>query len=111
MIPHTDSDTTADPSFEPATGAYTFTHDWKADGPLWIRRVDALEAVPEVDTPESASLFEAVGPEALDALFAPARDSRSRSAGIVVVPVAGFLVTVWANGTVRIRQPEEPHVD
>jgi hypothetical protein len=111
MIPYTDSNTHADPSFEPATGAYTFTHDWQTDGPLWIRIVDALESIPEVDTPESPFVFEAVDPEALDALFAPASDDRSRSAGMVVVPIAGSLVTVWADGTVQIRQPEEPHVD
>ena len=111
MIPHTESDTTAKPSFEPATGAYTFTHDWKTDGPLWIQIVDALESVPEIDTPESPFLFEAVDPEALDALFAPVGDGRSRSAGMVVVPIADTLVTIWADGTVQIRQPEEPHVE
>lgn len=111
MIHHTESDITADPSFEPATGAYTFTHDWQTDGPLWLRLVDALGSIPEVDTPESSFLFEAVDPEALDALFAPAGDGRSRSAGMVVVPVAGTLVTVWADGTVQIRQSEESHAN
>jgi hypothetical protein len=111
MRPHTESATTAEPSFEPATDAYTFTHDWHTDGPLWLRIVDAIESVPGTDTPESPFLFEAVDPEALDSLFAPASDGPSRSAGMVVVPIAGSLVTVWADGTVQIRQPEESNVD
>jgi hypothetical protein len=111
MIPHTESDTTAEPSFEPRTGAYTFVHDWRNDAPLWLRIVDAIESISGIDTPESPFLFEALDPEALDALFAPIDDGRSRSAGMVVVPIADTLVTVWADGTVQIRQPEEPHVD
>jgi hypothetical protein len=111
MIHHTEPDNTAETPFEPETGAYTFVHNWKTDGPLWIQIVDALDSIPEIDTPESPFLFEAVDPEALDELFAPASDGRSRSAGMVVVPIADTLVTVWADGTVQIRQPEETHVN
>lgn len=107
MISHT----TADLLFEPATGAYTFTHDWNTDGPLSIRIVDAIEAIPEIDTPESPFLFEAVAPEALDALFTPPSDGRLRASGMVVVPIAGTLVTVWADGTVQIRCPGESYVN
>jgi hypothetical protein len=111
MRHHTESDTTTGPSFEPTTGTYTFVHDWRSDDPLWLRIVDALESIPEVDTPESSFLFEALDPEALDALFAPAGDGRSRSAGVVVVPIADTVVAVWADGTVQIGQPEDTHVD
>jgi hypothetical protein len=111
MKPPIESDTAAEPSIDPATGAYTFVYDWRSDYRLSLRIVDALESIPEIDTPESPFLFEAVDPDALDALFAPASDDRSRSSGMVVVPIAGALVTVWADGTVQIRQPEESDVD
>jgi hypothetical protein len=111
MIRDTEYDDTATPPFDPATGAYTFEHDWRTGEPLWLRIVDALESIPGTDTLETSFLFDAVDPEALDALFAPVRGGRSRSAGKVVVPIAGTVVTVWADGTVQIRRPEVPHVD
>jgi hypothetical protein len=109
MIRHTESDDTAAPPFDPTTGAYTFEHDWRSDEPLWLHIVDALESIPGTATPETPFLFEAVDPEALDALFSPLGDGRTRAAGKVVVPIADTVVTVRADGTVQVRRPQESH--
>lgn len=64
--------------------------------------VAVMEAVRRAtgEPPEPGTLYRAVDPDALDALFAARTDGTRREGGMVSFSVAGCTVTVYADGTV-----------
>lgn len=65
--------------------------------------VEPTELVP----PEYETLYDAVDPAALDALFAPRANGADRADGSVTFPFCGYTVTVTADGTVSVDSEGE----
>lgn len=57
----------------------------------------------ELSPPEYETLYDAIDPSALDALFAPRSNGADRADGTVVFPFCRYLVTVRADGTVTVE--------
>lgn len=56
----------------------------------------------DIEPPEYEALYEAINPEALDAIFTPRTDGTPRAAGRVEFPFCGYHVTVTSDGDVNI---------
>ncbi|QFU83832.1 HalOD1 output domain-containing protein [Natronorubrum aibiense] len=54
----------------------------------------------DIEPPEYDALYEAINPEALDALFAPREDGSQRANGRVEFPFCGYQIIVDSNGEV-----------
>lgn len=64
---------------------------------------DTLDRIPGFDpTDVDQTLYEAVDPDALGAVFCETKDS-DRSAGRITFPFAGYELTVTAGGEVVVR--------
>lgn len=58
----------------------------------------------EIEPPEYEALYEAIDPEALDALFAPRDDGTPRSWGRVTFSYCGYRVVVTSAGEVTVSE-------
>ncbi|SEH10947.1 hypothetical protein SAMN04487967_0125 [Natronorubrum sediminis] len=58
----------------------------------------------DIEPPEYEALYEAINPEALDAIFTPRTDGTPRAAGRVEFPFCGYYVTVTSDGDVDVRE-------
>lgn len=56
----------------------------------------------ELAPPEYETLYDAVDPGALDALFAPRRNGADRTDGSITFQFCGYTVTVTADGEVSV---------
>lgn len=66
-----------------------------------IQEVAKKEGIPpEAVTPP---LNDVINTDALDRLFEPRLDGDTRTQGRVEFPYVGYQITVWADGTVRVR--------
>ena len=74
-----------------------------------IEAVAEAEGIPpeELRPPTYESLHAVVDPEALDTLFATRADGTPRSAGEVRFPFCGYEVTVEADGSITLAEPDE----
>ena len=73
--------------------------------PPSVAVVEAVAAATDVDVDELPLLYEAIDPDALDALFAPKHAGTPRVPGQVRFTLAGCEVTVTADGEVAVRAP------
>lgn len=91
----------------PKTGTYRTVYDWEENESLSTRLLVAIEAITDVSPNELPPLYDYVDPDALDRLFEPrAETARTRAAGNITIPYAGFLVTIHADGVITIRRSE-----
>ncbi|WP_436343524.1 HalOD1 output domain-containing protein [Natronorubrum sp. FCH18a] len=56
----------------------------------------------DIEPPEYEALYDAINPEALDALFAPREDGTPRAPGRVEFPFCGYQVVVSSDGEVSV---------
>ena len=93
-----------DPTYDSEEGVYRLHHDFGGDGRLSLTILVGLERI-SLDEPdrEAGSLFEAVDPDGLDALFAPGTPLPVRNDGTVTFPTGDYRVTVHADGTIEIE--------
>ncbi|MFB6157055.1 MAG: HalOD1 output domain-containing protein [Haloferacaceae archaeon] len=84
------------------TGGDDAVCEVRVDGDPDRPSVAVMEAVRRAtgDPPEPGTLYRAIDPEALDALFAERADGSRREGGMVSFPVEECTVTVYADGTV-----------
>jgi hypothetical protein len=88
-----------DVEFDSETGTYRTVHDFSTDVPLSTTVVLAVEqVVDEVDD----VLYDAIDPDALDAIFRPHSDVAPYRRGYVEFVVSGHLITVRADGVIEI---------
>lgn len=86
---------------------YRARHD--PDGPanLSTTVVHALAECMDVDvTDGSFSLYDAVDPDALDALFRPTGDGTPRRGGMLVFYVDEYCVSIYGDGEIIIEPPD-----
>lgn len=62
----------------------------------------------ELVPPEYETLYDAVDPAALDALFAPRANGAERTDGSITFRFCGYEVTVTAGGTVSLESGGDP---
>jgi len=82
----------------------TYRHD--ADGETHVSTsiTEAIAEAEDVDPFEVPSPLEsAVDADALDDLFEPRDEKRVREHGLVRFPFEGYLITVWADGTIVVE--------
>lgn len=84
------------------TSEYRTVHDWAVDGEVSTTVVEAVAAATDTVPSRLPTLYEAVDPDALDALVASLYE---RGRGTVRFDLAGCQVTVDATGTVVVRRP------
>ncbi|WP_368411922.1 HalOD1 output domain-containing protein [Haladaptatus halobius] len=65
-----------------------------------VREIARREGKP---AEELASLYEAVDPEALEAIFAPRHNGQPRANGRVIFTYCGYEVTVTSDGTIDLK--------
>ena len=80
------------------------THVWTCPSTTVLT---ALEVVGRAGGPALPPLYDAIDPDALDALFAPQPDGSPRPIGQVCFQIAGYEVTVWSDGAIRLRSLSE----
>ncbi|SFB72988.1 hypothetical protein SAMN05444422_101538 [Halobiforma haloterrestris] len=94
---------TDDSAFEPTirrnakTGTIHVQCDWSDPRPISTCIVAVVRAVPELEFADDERLFDAVDPEALDALFEPTSGDCRRSGG-VRIGFRRFSLTVYGDG-------------
>jgi hypothetical protein len=77
-------------------------HDWGDDTGVTATLLDALvEALPPDRLRDQSPLYDAVDPDALDALFAPTRQASVRN-GLVRFEFVGYTVEVRSTGEVVV---------
>ena len=93
-----------DPEYDPETDTYRVRHDFEEGGRLSLTLIVALERIAEGDPDrEPGSLFEAVEPDGLDALFTSGEPFPLRNRGELTFPTGDYEVTVHAHGRIEIR--------
>ncbi len=87
---------------------YRAVHDPDGPAALSTTVIHALADSMGVDpTAGRISLYDAIDPDALDAIFRPRHDGTQRSGGQVSFVVADHLVIVSSDGEVLIKPPTE----
>lgn len=104
-------DTEQRPTFDPRTGTYHVTVDWRRTDPVSRRLVSAVATVLEVEETDLEPLTECVDPDALDALFRPRPRAGSRDGGVVQFRFNGRDVVVDGRGHILIRRPGAEYGD
>jgi hypothetical protein len=88
---------------------YAFHDPMRTATELTTTLVHALSDAIGVDVRNcESSLYEAVDPGALDRLFRPVCDGRTRDSGHVAFLVSGYRVTVYYTGHIVIDPPLPP---
>ena len=77
-------------------------HDWSGEESVVGAIVTAITELTGRD--EIEPVHERIDPDALEALFRPIDEGRRREEGYVTFPLAGFDVTVDANGLILIEE-------
>lgn len=90
-----------------ARRGFEFEHDWDSDTALSTALITTVESISDGSTFDTPPLFESIDPDSLDSLFADLRDGTPRASGELSFPFAGYEVTVYADGTVRLRERSE----
>ena len=70
-----------------------------------VARQEGVDAT-EIEPPEYEALYDAINPEALEALFAPREDGTPRTDGRVEFTYCGYDIVVTSDGEVDVLQPE-----
>lgn len=83
-------------------GAYTVQHDRITDTPLTVAVAEAVATFRDVDVVDLEPLHYAINADALERLFEP-RSNATRSGGTVTFEYSECLVTVTADGEIRIE--------
>lgn len=100
--------TDVDPEYDPETDTYRVGHDFDGEGRLSLTIIVALERIADDDPDrEPGSLFEAVEPDGLDALFSSGEPFPLRDRGELTFPTGDYEVTVRAHGRIEIRPLDE----
>lgn len=92
--------------YDPVTGTYHIQHDREAGGSLGLTVVSALATVTGKPPAEIETLYDAINPDALGALFRPLSDEATRDQGVVSFTLEDRPVTVYASGEIVIGAPE-----
>lgn len=98
-LPHLDIDVEQTESPE----RYHVQYEWTDPEPLSTVVVRLVAAVTDTDPLELEPLRDRVDPDALDELFAPTVDGRTRSLGQVSFPLAEHQVVVSGDGEIEVR--------
>ncbi len=86
---------------------YRVEHDPDDAAALSTTVIHALADCMGIDVTDCRfSLYDAVDPDALDALFRPRHDGTPRTGGLLSFPVDGYYVTVDSSGEILIEPPE-----
>ncbi|WP_265108891.1 HalOD1 output domain-containing protein [Halosolutus halophilus] len=86
---------------------YRAVHDPEGTATLSTTVIHALADCTGVDVTDCRfSLYDAVDPDALDALFRPRHDGRPRTGGRLSFVVDDHYVTVTSDGEILIEPPE-----
>lgn len=101
----TDSDDAVEDVLEvdAATGTYHASFDWAEVAPS-TAVVEVTAAAADVDVNDVAPLYSAVDPDALDRLFQPRSNGKSRRGGSVTFVLQGFEVTVESSGEITLKE-------
>lgn len=96
-----------DPSIEydPETDTYRAVHDFPADGPLSTTVVLAVEEVIDGDCEDV--LYDAIDPDALDAIFRPRSAVAPYRRGYVRFTISDHRITVHSDGVVEIDPSDD----
>ena len=73
--------------------------------------VYALAAIADVEQEELLPLLNSIDTDALDALFAPTFDGRTRTGGQVTFTHTGYTVTVRSDGDIAVRSVADSGAD
>ncbi|WP_049928443.1 HalOD1 output domain-containing protein [Halopiger goleimassiliensis] len=82
--------------------AVTVQYDRSTDDPLTVVVADAVATARGVDVTELETLHDAIDTDALERLFEPHADG-ARTRGSVTFEYQGCLVTVGADGEIRVE--------
>jgi hypothetical protein len=88
---------------EPAAETSRTRHDWDRDGSVATSVIESVSAVTGDAPPDIDPLYDALDPDALDALVASLRNG---SGGTVSFRFNGCDVTVDSAGRIAVRRPE-----
>lgn len=103
MAPSADAtDTAAASASGRGTETYQTQHDWTGSEPVSHSVIEAVSEATGTDVERLAPLYEAIDPDALDALF-ESIPSRERMRGSVSFAFDGCSVRVAANGRILVR--------
>lgn len=91
-----------DVEYDPESDTYRAVHDFSADVPLSTTVILAVEQVADETTDV---LYDAVDPDALDAIFEPRSAVSPYRRGYVEFVVSSHVVTVRSDGVVEIDPP------
>lgn len=83
---------------------YAAFYDPDSDETLVETILEAVQDATEDDDEVSGCLYDAIDPDALNALFEPTRNGPDRDEGRVAFRLGGFAVDVHASGHVFIRR-------
>lgn len=95
--------------YDPLSGTYHAHHDWEDSQSLSTTVIEAVGVATDTDPVQMDPLYEALDPDALDALFRPRSDDGPRANGQVVFSLDGHDVAVHSHGNiiVDVSQKEE----
>ncbi|WP_435177175.1 HalOD1 output domain-containing protein [Halorussus sp. AFM4] len=95
--------TAAEPGNQPSGVSRTF-YDPEGDASLVQTILEALDDAAAPGEEPTVRLYDAVDPDALEAIFRPTRNGPRRDAGRVSFTVGAFAVDVYADGQVVVRR-------
>lgn len=90
---------------EAARATYHAYHDWTDTEPLSTTVMTSIAKVMGADPTEIGPLYERFDPDALDRLFSPQQDGRTRSGGHIGFTFDGFHVCIQSDGHISIHPP------
>ncbi|NHN60506.1 MULTISPECIES: HalOD1 output domain-containing protein [Halorussus] len=102
-----ESESPATPVVEPgnqSSGVTRAFHDPEGDATLVQTILEALDDAADPGEEPTVRLYDAVDPDALEAIFRPTRNGPRRDAGRVSFSVGAFRVDVHAGGQVLVRR-------
>lgn len=91
------------------TQTYFVKHDFEGSAKLTTTLAHALSDVSGIDVTDTGfTLYDHVEPDALDQLFKPTKDGHPRMNGMLTFTVWGYQATVYSDGQIAIRPPQQP---
>lgn len=88
---------------ESAPQVHRTFHDWSEDGGVETTIIDAITELEGMAWEECPPLYEAVDPEALNALFHPGPNGLARMDGLVSFHYAGYVISIRSSGEISIE--------
>ncbi|WP_408960756.1 HalOD1 output domain-containing protein [Natrinema sp. 74] len=92
--------------YDPRSETYHAQHDWADSQSLSTTIIEAVGAATDTDPNQMEPMYEALDPDALDALFRPRSDDSLRTNGQVLFSLDGHDVAVHSCGDIIVDVSE-----